>query len=202
MTVAAWCYGLLFDDAALLRNILVPASFLGLGMLVKYGDQAYDENAFSKRKTLMLAVPGGLWLGSLMAIDEGAATIFLGLLVALLLAGKYDTLPFKVGFGVALTVGMAAVLLGFTDVNVLGVAVVLAAAYLDERTNDLPGVDVGGSWTATVLHHRPFLKIAVLALCLLGLLPSLMYFFAFLSFDLGYAVVEALSIRKEVPSPG
>jgi hypothetical protein len=38
MTVAEWCYGLLFDDVPLLHSIMVPISSLGLGMLIKYGN--------------------------------------------------------------------------------------------------------------------------------------------------------------------
>jgi hypothetical protein len=202
MTVAAWCHGVLFDRHELAFNILVPVSFLGLGMLIKYGDQAYDADAYSKRTTLALALPGGIWLGSLMAVDPGSATIFVGMLFALLLAGKLDNLAFRIGFGVALIIVAASLLLGVGSIDAAGVLVVLAFAYLDEKTNDLPWVDSGRGWKAVLLHNRPFLKIAILALCLIGILPSLMYFFAFLAFDLGYSAVEAFSLRRGVSSLG
>lgn len=202
MTLAAWCHGVLFDRLDLAFNILVPASFLGLGILIKYGDQAYDAGVYSKRNTLILALPGGIWLGSLMSVDAGSATIFLGMLLALLLAGKLDNLAFRMGFGVALSIFVASLLLGIGSVEIIGALAVMAFAYIDERANDLPGVDGGRGWRAVLLHNRPFLKIAVLALCLVGLLPSLMYLFAFLAFDLGYSAVEANSLRREVPSLG
>jgi hypothetical protein len=202
MTVAAWCHGLLFDRYELAFIILVPSSFLGLGMMIKYGDQAYDADAYSKRNTLLLALPGGIWMGSLMAVDAGSATIFVGILFALLLAGKLDNLPFRIGFVVAMGIMAAALLLGLGSMQPVGALVILAFAYVDERSNDLPCVDRGQGWKAAVLHNRPFLKAAVLALCLIGVLPSLLYFFAFLAFDLGYSAVEAFSLRKEVPSLG
>ena len=196
MAIVAWLYALFFDQASILRDLFVPLSFLGLGMLIKYGDQAFDEGAYSKRTSLALAVPGGLWMGSLIAVDRGSATIFLGILIALLLARKYDNLAFQMGFVVALLIGSAGMLTGVGSFDVLGAVVVLAAAFVDEKANDLPGVDGGTSRTAIALHHRPFLKIAVLALCLVGILPSLMYFFAFLAFDFGYVLVEALSASE------
>lgn len=191
-----------FSHYELAFTILIPASFLGLGMMIKYGDQAFDANAYSKRKALLLALPGGIWMGSLMAVDPGSATIFMGVLIALLLAGKLDNLPFKLGFAVALAMFVTFLLMGIGGINAIGALVVLAFAYVDERANDLPLVDRGNGWAATLLRNRPFLKIAVLALCLVGALPSLLYFFAFLAFDLGYSAVEAFSLRGEVPSLG
>jgi hypothetical protein len=202
MAVVAWLYALYLDDTTLLRNMFVPLSFLGLGMLIKYGDQAFDENVYSKRKTLLLALPGGLWMGSLIAVDEGSATIFAGVLIALLFARKYDNLAFQVGFGAALLIGAVGILSGIGTFEPLGVVIVLIAAFVDERTNDLPGVDGGTSWKAVLLQHRPFLKITVLVLCLVGMLPSLMYFFAFLAFDFGYVLVEALSMSKGATAVG
>jgi len=189
MTLAAWCHGVLFDRFDLAFNIIIPASFLGLGVLIKYGDQAYDADVYSKRNTLILALPGGIWLGSLMSVDPGSATIFAGMLFALLLAGKLDNLPFKVGFGVALSIFAASLALGIGGVEVIGALAVLVFAFIDEKANDLPGVDNGQGWKAMLLHNRPFLKLAVLGLCLVGILPSLMYFFAF-------------SLRRGVPSLG
>lgn len=202
MTLAAWLHGAVFDRNDLAFNILVPASFLGLGILIKYGDQAYDAGTYSKRNTIALALPGGIWLGSLMAVDPGSATIFFGVLLALLLAGKLDNLAFKAGFAMALSIFLVSVVLGGGGMDVIGMLVVLVFAYVDERVNDLPWVDSGRGWKAGMLRNRPFLKVAVLVLCLIGLLPSLMYFFAFMAFDLGYSVVEALSLRREVPSLG
>lgn len=202
VAVAAWLYGLFFDGSSLLRLLFITLSFLGLGILIKYADQAYDEGIYSRRTTLFLAIPGGLWMGALIAIDGGSATICLGLLFALLIAGKYDNLAFKIGFIVALSLGAAALVLGITTFSLLGALIVLGAAFLDEKANDLPGVDGGKDWKALLFYHRPFLKVAVLALCVAGILPSLLYFFAFLAFDLGYELVESLNMSKEVPALG
>src|SRR5665647_676587 len=81
--------------------LLVVLSFPLLGGLIKYGDQSYDSGRFSKRVSLALALPVGLLMGSLILWDRGSATIFIGMLVALLITAKYDNLAFKLGFAVA-----------------------------------------------------------------------------------------------------
>jgi hypothetical protein len=202
MTITAWTYGLLFNGTEVVHNLIVPASYLSLGMLVKYGDQACDEGSFSKRNAMLLAVLCGVWLGSFIAVDPGSATIFVGLLFGLLVARKYDSVPFVVGFGVALAIGLGAILAGSASLNLAGAIIVMIFTYVDERANDLPFVDEGRGWAAEILHHRPFIKMTILVLCLTGLLPSLMYFFAFMALDLGYIVVEIFSQNKEVPSFG
>jgi hypothetical protein len=202
MTMAALFHGVLFNSSEIAMDVLIPLSFLCLGMMIKFGDQAYDANAYPKKTALLLALPGGVWLGSLMAVDAGSATIFMGVLIGLLLAGKLDNFAFGIGAGVAAVIEIAALLTGFGTIDIAVMLVVLVFAFVDERANDLPGVDGGRGWKAVILQNRPFLKIAVLVLCLMGLLPSLLYFFAFMSFDLAYSVIEVLSLRKEVPILG
>jgi hypothetical protein len=202
MTVAAWAYSAFFEDLTPVRDILIPLSFLGLGMLIKYGDQAFDAGTYSRTNTLILAVPGGLWMGSLIAVDAGSATIFTGLLIALLIAGKYDNAAFKLGFVVAIAIGAAAFLTGYGSLNLAGVVVVLLAGMVDEFANDLPGVENGRSLKAVLFRNRPFLKVAVLVLCIATILPSYTYFFAFLAFDFGYSMVEAMSMSRGAVAVG
>ncbi len=135
-------------------------------------------------------------MGSLMVLDGASATIFLGVLIALLLAAKYDNPAFQLGFVVAAGMAITAVILGKGSVDIAASIVVLVAAYVDERVNDLAWVERRGSVAARLLHQRPFLKVAILALCLAGALPSLLYFFAFLAFDFGYSLMEAYSVNR------
>ncbi|MDW5562506.1 MAG: hypothetical protein SA339_04695 [Methanomassiliicoccus sp.] len=202
MTLAALFHGVVFQRSDLVMDVLIPASFLGLGVMIKYGDQAYDTDSYQRRTALLLAFPGGIWLGALMAVDLGSATIFVGILVALLMAGKLDTLAFRIGAIVAIIIEAAALLTGFGTIDPVGVIMIIVFAFIDERVNDLPWVDNGRGWMAMLFHNRPFLKVAVLALCLVGFLPSLLYFFAFMAFDLGYSAVEAHSLRRGAVAVG
>lgn len=193
MAIAAWAYTFAFNEIELHRQLLIPFSFVSLGMLIKYGDQAFDEDVYSRRMAVVLAIPGGMWMGSLMIIDIDSRTIFIGLLLALMIAAKYDNLAFKIGFAIAGGVGAALIILEPASIEVLGIALVFAAALVDEKVNDLKWVNEGNRVHQRILRERPFLKLAILAMCLLSVLSSYLYLFAFLGFDFGYSFVESLS---------
>jgi hypothetical protein len=161
-------------------------------MAVKYGDQVFDLNIGSKRKAILLSVPIGLLMGALIFLDEGSATIFIGLLLALLIASKYDNIAFKLGFVVAGSIAVLAVLNG-NAFHLVGALAVMVAAFADEVLSDR-GDRMKGGTLALVLKERPVLKAAVLVLCLVGALPTLLYFIAFLGFDTGYSFVEQISL--------
>ncbi len=184
-----------WEGAGLYQQFFVPLSFVSLGIMVKYGDQAFDTDAFNQRVALFLSVPGGLLMGSLIAVDINAAIIFLGLLFSLLFAGKLDNLAFKIGFVLALAVGASFLLLGMKSVSVLGIIAVFSASLLDERVNDMDWVANGDGTLTAALKQRPFLKTVVLVLCVFSVLSSFIYLFAFLAFDFGYSYVESVSVN-------
>ncbi|MCK7510423.1 MAG: hypothetical protein MZV70_44480, partial [Desulfobacterales bacterium] len=64
-------------------------------------------------------------------MDEGSATIFIGLLLALLIASKYDNIAFKLGFVVAGSIAVLAVLNG-NLFHMVGALAVMVAAFADE----------------------------------------------------------------------
>jgi len=189
-TLAAWSYTFLTQSGELHRDILIAFSFVTLGMLIKYGDEAFDVNVFSKRKTLALVLPGALLMGGLIIADVSSGVIFTGLLLALLMAGKYDNSAFRIGFIVAFSIAIVAYLLSPQTFHPVGVAVVFAAALADEHFSDFADRKENPTLFDRVLQERPFLKIAVFALCAVGILSSFLYFFAFLGFDFGYSLVE------------
>ncbi|MFP4545463.1 MAG: hypothetical protein ACLFPN_01270 [Methanomassiliicoccales archaeon] len=196
VTALGWGYTFLRGELGLFRQILVPFSFVTLGMLVKYGDQAFDTGSFDRRAATLLAVPGGLWMGSLIVLDMDSATIFTGLLLALLVAAKYDNFAFRLSFAIAGTMALASFLVHPVAPEWLAALPVFGAALVDEKVNDLEWVEEPRGWRERVLAQRPFLKVAVLCLCLVGALSSLLYFFAFLGFDFAYSWVESVSHRR------
>lgn len=188
----AWAVNAFQDDPNSYA-FLIPLSYLSLGILVKYGDQAFDAGAFDRDRSVVLALPGGLWLGSLMILDSASATLFTGLLLALLLAKKFDNRAFQLGFAVSMAMAAVALMMSWTSVEPIGLVAVLALGYLDEVVDGLPVVESKSSLAARALRQRPFLKVGIFLLCLVGVFPSFMYFFAFMSFDFGYSAVEAMS---------
>ncbi len=188
----AWTYTYFSREVPLHHHLLIPFAFVTLGMAIKYGDQVFDLNIGSKRRALLLSVPAGLLMGALIYLDEGSATIFIGLLLALLIASKYDNLAFKLGFLTAGSIAVLAVVNG-NPFHLIGAFAVMMAAIADEVLSDR-GDRMAGGPRALLLKERPVLKVAVLVLCVLGVLPTYLYFIAFLGFDTGYSFVEQISL--------
>ena len=188
----AWTYTYFSREVPLHHHLLIPFAFVTLGMAIKYGDQVFDLNIGSKRRAVLLSVPTGLLMGALIFLDEGSATIFIGLLLALLIASKYDNIAFKLGFVVAGSIAVLSVMNG-NPFHLVGALAVMGAAFADEMLSDR-GDGMEGGLLALALKERPVLKVAVLFLCLLGALPTLLYFIAFLGFDTGYSFVEQISL--------
>lgn len=186
----ALSYSFLNGEARIYRDALILFSFIALGMLIKYGDQSYDSNCFSKRVSNLLSIPCGLWMGALIFFDPDTATIFIGMLLALLIASKYDNMAFKLGFGVALIASILSIMNDPGNISYVGIVVVFIAAFIDERISDLADTRNEKSVFWAIMKERPALKIAVLALCMVSILSSYLYFFAFLGFDFGYSFVD------------
>jgi hypothetical protein len=170
---------------------LLPVSYLLLGALIKFGDQAYDEGTFSRRTAFALAFPSGVLLGTLMALDNGTATIAIGLLLSLMLAGKYDNRGFVAGFLISISISILAMFYGLATPDIAGVLLVGMASYLDEWAD--ARAEGGTGILPRILCQRPFLKVMVLLLCVSGILDSYLYFLIFLSFDFGYSFMEYYS---------
>ncbi|MCE5296436.1 MAG: hypothetical protein LLG16_04945 [Euryarchaeota archaeon] len=187
--VIAWSYSIDNNEVHLNNEILIPFSFIALGVLIKYGDQSYDSNCFSRRISNLLSVPCGLWMGGLIIFDPDTATIFIGMLLALLIASKYDNVAFKLGFGIAFIASVITIFNDPGNVSFIGIIVVFAAAFADEWVSDRADAMNKSGFLWTLMKERPVLKLAVLALCAMSILSSYLYFFAFLGFDLGYSFV-------------
>lgn len=176
-------------------SICVPFVFVTLGVAIKFGDQAFDEDLYDRNLALLLAVPAGLAMGVLMMVDVNTLMIFTGLLLALFLSSKIDNVAFKIGAILAGALAGLSLLSGVMLLEMLVIALVALAGYMDEVTSDR--ADHAGSW-APLLAQRPFLKALVLLLCITGALSSYLYLFAFLGFDFGYSYMEGLSNRRSV----
>jgi hypothetical protein len=192
LIVIAWSYTWYSREVPLHHHLLIPFAFVTLGMAIKYGDQVFDLSIGSKRNAILLSIPAGALMGALIFMDEGSATIFIGLLLALLIASKYDNLAFKLGFVVAGTITVLAVING-NPFHGIGAMAVMMAAFADEVLSDR-GDRMPAGLTSKLLKERPVLKVAVLLLCVLSVLPTYLYFIAFLGFDTGYSFVEQISL--------
>jgi energy-converting hydrogenase Eha subunit C len=174
-------------------GVVLVASFAFLGGGVKYIDQAFDEGIFNKKAAYALAVACGVVMGSLTAIDSLSATITLSLIISLAVTKKIDNIAFLLG--ALLVVSIPAITTqSILKINLLGLAVLTISSIGDEALNFVSDRCSTGA-LAKFLHFRPVMKVAMLALVLYGMFP-LVYFVAFIAFDISYPVVEYLSFRK------
>ncbi len=190
-SIMAWLFAFAYDQVLLHLQILIPFSFVSLGILIKYGDESFDADCFDRKKAKALAVPCGIWMGLLIFVDPDSATIFVGLLLALLVAAKYDNAAFKAGFVVAALFALLSFIYFPDNMSYIGVIVVFIAAFLDEKLSDVADRKGGRGVKWAIMKQRPVLKLAILALCVVGFLSSYLYLFAFLGFDFGYSFVES-----------
>ena len=134
-------------------------------------------------------------MGSLILWDKNSATIFIGMLAALLIAAKYDNPAFKLGFAVTAIFALISFVNFPNNFDLLGAGLVFLSAFADEVGSDR--ADRSGSrsvlWRA--MKERPFMKVAVLLLCAVGIINNLAYLFAFLAFDLAYSFVERIPME-------
>jgi len=185
-------------------------SFLVLGAGIKFVDAAYDEHAFSKRTALFVApLLGGLWAYT-MYVDAVSATILCAILCGVLLKGKIDNWAHLAGLAV---IGGILVVSGVKFL-ILPLIILAVSALLDEVGNDaidkrhafLEKKGTAGRFVLAFFDHRWVMKVAILALAVIGMIP-LLFFFAMICFDYAYLGMRWYSdvrlerLSKQLPRP-
>jgi hypothetical protein len=174
--------------------MLIEAIFYPLaGFFMKISDDAQDE-----KKNTTLAVLAGLIcvlaIGYLAVTSSDAATIFIGILMGNLLAGKVDRLAHAITLILFLLI---LAIFGIPSLGIMALLICTAAAYLDEIGNDAVWLN-GKRKLNLFFKYRLALKLAVLLLVIGGLIQNFYpeiqkfvffqpeTFIYFLLFDLAY----------------
>ena len=164
-----------------------------LGAGIKYIDDAFDENKFSKKIALVIApILGVLWAYT-MLIDGVSATILLAVLCGVLFKGKIDNHAHLGGLFVILII----IALAGVELMILPLIFLAPFALLDEVGNDV--IDYNKKyfngdryWHKFVRYffdQRWLLKLAILGFVLLGVVPFY-FFLAMLLFDGAYLMMR------------
>ncbi len=174
-----------FDSASSVSYALIIAAFAVIGAGLKYIDDAFDEEVFSK-KIAMLTAPilVILWV-CLSIFDSVSATVLFSILFAVLLSGKVDNLIFKLS-----SIALVAVLF-LTQMSHLLLVPLFALTVMgiaDEKGNDYVDKHKTLEVWEFFFAYRCSMKVCILGLCTLSLLPWL-YMIAFLAFDTAYEFV-------------
>ncbi|MEA2033364.1 MAG: hypothetical protein U9N41_07265 [Euryarchaeota archaeon] len=176
-----------FISSASQISIILAFAIIGAGL--KYIDDAFDEEMFSKRIAMLIA-PILVIIWTCLAIsDSVSATILFSILFAVLLAGKIDNLVFKAS---SLALILILVLSGMLNFLWIPLFTLTMMGVADERGNDYVDNHVTHKLGQSFFSHRCCMKIGVLGLCMFSWLPWL-YLGAFLAFDGAYESIRIFS---------
>ncbi len=173
---------------ALVSQIVIILAFAVIGAGLKYIDDAFDEDTFSKKKAIVIApIIVLIWI-CLSLFDSVSATILFSILFAVLLTGKIDNLIFKVS-----TIALISILFLTQMLNFLWIPLVILIlmGVADEKGNDYVDNHATLKLVEFFFSYRFCMKMGVLSLCILTLLPWL-YLLAFLAHDGAYESVRIL----------
>lgn len=172
--------------------IIIAFAVIGFGL--KYIDDAFDEEVFSKKIAMLIAPILVVIWASLSIFDSFSATVLFSILFAVLLSGKVDNLIFKLSSIALVVILFLTQMLHFSLVPLF---VLTVMGITDEKGNDYVDShkihEVGEFFFA----HRCSMKVGALGLCTVSLLPWL-YLIAFLAFDTAYEFVKVFRYL-EVP---
>jgi hypothetical protein len=182
-------------SASLAYYALIIIAFAVIGAGLKYIDDAFDEEMFSK-KIAMLTAPILVILWACLSIfDSISATILFSVLFAVLLSGKVDNFVFELS---SISLVLILFLTQMSHLLLAPLFVLTVMGITDEKGNDY--VDkrrIHEVWEF-FFAHRCSMKVGIFGLCMVSLLPW-PYMIAFLAFDTAYDFVGVLKYL-EVPN--
>ena len=178
-------------------QILIILAFAVIGAGLKYIDEAFDEDIFSKKIAMLIApILVIIWI-CLSLYDSVSATILFSILFAVLLTGKIDNTVFKMS-----SIALILILFLTQVLNLLWIPLFTLAimGVADEKGNDYVDNHATHKLGGFFFSHRCCMKIGVLGLCMLALL-SWPYLFAFLAFDGAYDSVKIFGYQCRINNP-
>lgn len=173
-------------------EVFIIISYALIGAGIKYIDQAYDINIFSKNKSKLLAPFIGILMAYLIMIDNWNALILLSIVIAVAITRKIDNIAFTLG--ILSLIGTLLLFGNFLKINWSIFAVLLLSGIIDEIGNDLSDKNKLKGMFNHFFAYRFMMKVAVFILFIINILP-LIYLIAFWVFDLAYTFVEVYSFK-------
>ncbi len=168
------------------------AAMLACGALAKFTDNLIDEPFKSKWPWLQYATGllYGLTAGFLATISTEFATLAIGIVIGVLLAGKIDAKAHQLA--IAAMFGVIA-FSGLPEINFALLALFIGLGFLDEALNDLMDkAKAKGIQVNKAVQHAVSSRLSLEAGTLvLGLATgNFVYFLALISFDLAYNAID------------
>jgi hypothetical protein len=176
------------SDCTSASQILIILAFAIIGGGLKYIDDAFDEDIFSKKIAILIAPIIVIIWACLSISDSASATILFSILFAVLVTGKIDNLVFKMS---SIALILILLLRGMLNFLWIPLFILTMMGVADEKGNDYVDTHAILKFGQFFFSHRFSMKIGVLGLCMLSWLPWL-YLGAFLAFDGVYESVRLI----------
>jgi hypothetical protein len=180
----------------MLNHIFLVLGYAFLGGGLKYIDQAYDENAFSKFFAKILAVLLGFIMGYLMAVDTYFSTAYLAaMIVGVFVAKKIDNFSFIIVVTGALFSLCIFSLFYSIHLSILPFLFFSTATFLDEICDEEAHRKKFNKHLRKFFQLRPLSDITLFGLILSGFF-NWFYLLPYYAFFISYITVEKLSLKR------
>ena len=164
-----------------------------LGGAIKFIDQAYDEERYSRKLANLIAIVAGITMGGLMALDSPFSTAFYGaMILSLVLARKIDNRAFLAGTLIAALTLLVLWSVTGPEVLLVPLVVFILAGFLDEVVDGLAQKAKAPKIVRWAMLYRPLSDVALVAMMLLGWFPWY-YLVPYFAFTFAYLAMERLS---------
>ena len=181
------------DLAFSLPIYIIVVLYAFLGAAIKFIDQAYDEERYSRKLANVIAIVAGITMGGLMALDSPFSTAFYGAMIfSLVLARKIDNRAFLAGTLVAALTLLVLWPVTGPVVLLAPLIIFILAGFLDEVVDDLAQKAQAPKIMRWVMLYRPLSDVALVAMMLLGWFPWY-YLVPYFAFTFAYLAMERLS---------
>lgn len=168
------------------------------GFLSKLTDVQIDERRFyAKNLVYLTGLAYGILYALLLSYSPEFAVLFLGIAIAVLLAGKIDSLAHQ--FAIASFLA-SLVFLGFPRIDALLLLGFIVFATIDEFLNDY--FDAHNSKGVFSFIAKQRLSLEAFALVVSFFTGNWLYFAGILSFDIGYWLAELFSSKYALKAVG
>jgi len=169
--------------------LIIVYAIIGAGL--KYIDEIYDTKSFKFKYVYILSTAVGLLMGYVMTIDINSFIILFSVIISVGITGKIDNEAFKLVASLALLLPVfSMIFIPNISINLLPLLLLSIAGVHDEYLDE-----IGDKRRQSLLTLRPFMKIMIIILCVLGFF-EIVYIFAFFSFDIFYSIIGVYSHKK------
>lgn len=182
-----------------------------IGASLKYIDASYDDGVFNRNYALALSPVTGIVFCGIIALNEYAAGIYLGIVISVILTGKIDNFAFSLMVAMILTTVVILGVSGELSVSILTLLVMLICSGIDEIGNDLIDKEMKNPHIITnrsgfkelmrTLRIRWFLYRITSYVGIIFLIFTIsvpwVFFFALIAEEFMYQLVESFARKKK-----